>query len=125
MKLLDDEAGGKTAPDGGETAIMPVETFVATVALMVLLSTMLTNEALTPPNCTAEQPVKFLPVMTMLVSGRPVAGEKLVIAGWTKKFVDVEMTFVAVLKLCVAPSEDSRMIGPVATALGAVTSSSL
>jgi len=99
LKLVGDDAGVNTVPDGDDTTIWAVDALVGTVALIVLLSTTVKPSALALPNATLDAAIKFVPLMTILVFGRPLAGEKLVIAGAAKKLVAVEMTLVAVLKL--------------------------
>ena len=121
LKLASDWAGEKIVPAGGEIIIGAVDTLLATVARIVVLLEIIKLRAGTPPKATAETAVKFTPVITTFVFGRPLAGEKLVIAGATKKFVAEVMTLLEVLKLCVGPNLDIKTRGPEVTAVGAVT----
>src|SRR5690349_20548372 len=121
-KPSNDEAGERMVPDGGEMVMIAVDALVGTIAMIVVLFEMIKLSALKPPNWTADAAVKLVPLITTLVAGRPFVGEKLVNLGATKKLVAVEITFVAVLKLCVAPNFDIRTSGPEVTPVGAVTS---
>jgi hypothetical protein len=120
LKLADDWAGEKMVPAGGEMIIGAVDTLLATIARIVVLLEIIKLRAGTLPKATAEAAVKFKPVMTTLVFGRPLVGEKLVIAGATKKFVAEVMTLLEVLKSCVGPNLDIKTRGPEVTEVGAV-----
>src|ERR1043166_6562973 len=66
--------------------------------------------AATPLKFTALAPVKFVPVIVTLVPAGPLAGEKLVIVGGTRKFAE----------LVAVPPAVVTLNGPVVTPAGAV-----
>src|SRR5437016_5069516 len=68
-------------PPGVVTFILPVVAPNGTVALMEVAETTLKIVALTPLNCTAATPVKFVPAIVTTVPTGPLVGVKLVIAG--------------------------------------------
>ena len=70
-------------PPGVVTVIFPVCAPLGTVAVICVYE-FTVKVALTPPNVTLVAPVKFSPVMTTLVPGVPLVGEKLEIVGVTR-----------------------------------------
>ena len=117
--------GARMVPGGGKTVMTSLDALVGTAARMVVLLEIVKSEDATLPNMTPAEAVKFTPLITTFVPGRPLAGVKLATLGRTKKFVDVVMTLVAVLKLCVVPSLDINTSGPLVTPAGAVTCNEL
>jgi hypothetical protein len=77
LKSSVEVAAGRIVPAGGDTVILPVDAFAGTVTRMLVLLEMVKSLAATPPNEIAEMAVKFVPVSTTFVPGRPFVGEKL------------------------------------------------
>jgi len=67
-------------PEEVVTVTFPVAP-VPTIAVMVVAFTKLKEEASTSPNLTESAPVKFVPVIVMVVPVVPDAGEKLAMIG--------------------------------------------
>ena len=97
-------------PPGVVTLIFPVFAPLGTVAVIFVYEFTLKLVALTPPKVTLVAPVKLWPLITTLVPGGPLVGEKLEICGVTRKFTLLVNVWLGVVTLTL----------PVVTPLGTV-----
>src|SRR6185437_1560746 len=84
LKVSAESACGRIVPDGANTVILAVDALAGTVTRIVVLLEIVKSGALMPPKFTADAAIKFVPLRTTLVVGRPFVGEKLVSFGATK-----------------------------------------
>lgn len=104
-----------TCPAGVITIIgvLPEGIPAGIVALIVVGETTVNAEA-RPPIATSDVPVKFVPVIVIVVPGEPLVGEKPVIVGTGDKTVNVVRPLVAVpLGVVMLTTPDAALAGTV------------